>query len=283
MSRRYVGILGYPLGHTLSPIFQQAALDSLGLDIIYQVWETPAEGLANKVASLRAEDVLGANVTIPHKEAVIPLLDDIDNAARRIGAVNTIVNENGSLKGYNTDYYGFLRGLEEAGCKPDGNDVLLLGAGGAARAVACALLDNNIRFLTIVNRSIVRAEALFSDLAGMYPSNKLSIRAWEKETVKSTLATPHLVINCTSMGMKGDTEALSPLDGVEIPRETVVYDLVYNPPETALLRQAADAGARAIPGLPMLLYQGAAAFELWTGQKAPVDVMMVAATEALTR
>lgn len=283
MSRRYVGILGFPLGHTLSPVFQQAALDYLGLDVLYKVWETPSDALASKVASLRAKDMLGANVTIPHKEAVMPLMDDIDAAAQRIRAVNTIVNQEGSLKGYNTDYYGFLKGLEQAGCEPHGCEVLLLGAGGAARAVACALLDNNIRSLTIVNRGQSRAEALYSGLIGIYPSDKITVRPWDQDAIKGSLAVSHLVVNCTSIGMKGEAESLSPLDDIAIPQETVIYDLVYNPPETALLRQAVDAGAKTIPGLPMLIHQGAAAFELWIGQKAPVDAMMNAATEALTR
>ncbi|MSQ15078.1 MAG: shikimate dehydrogenase [Dehalococcoidia bacterium] len=286
MGRRYVGIIGYPLGHTLSPVFQQAALDFLKLDIRYEVWETPPDRLKEMVGSLGKSDVLGANVTIPHKQAVMHLIDSIDPAAKKIGAVNTVVNESGSLKGFNTDYLGFLRGLREAGCELDGRDVLLLGAGGAARAVACALLDNSVRSLTIVNRSIDRAEELSNGLTKEYQDvqGKVSVKSWTQDTIKGILATPHLVINCTSMGMKGGESAtLSPLSGVEISGETVIYDLVYNPPETPLLKQALEVGAKAIPGLPMLIYQGAASFELWTGLKAPVDVMMKAATEAILR
>ncbi|MBI4216496.1 MAG: shikimate dehydrogenase [Chloroflexi bacterium] len=292
-----VGIIGYPLGHSISPAFQQAALNQLGLDIKYEAWETPPERLAWRLGELRRPDCLGGNVTIPHKEAVLSLLDEVDSLARDIGAVNTIVSRGGRLSGYNTDAPGFLRALkEDGGCDPRGKRALLLGAGGAARAVALALAEAGVWSIAIANRTPPRARGLAAALAGR--AVDVAAIAWSTEALREALAACPLVVNCTSLGMRhGPGEGESPLPaaltrggparrrtprlGDILPKGALFYDLVYNPPMTPFLREAEEAGARILGGLPMLVYQGAESFRLWTGREAPVEVMMRAARHAL--
>ena len=278
---QFVGILGYPLGHSISPLFQQAAFDHLGLDIRYQAWEVPPEGLAEAVAGLRYPSKLGANVTIPHKEAVLSLMDELDPPAQRIGAVNTIVNRQGRLWGHNTDAEGFMRALlGEAHFLPEGKRVVLLGAGGAARAIAFALTAAGVGSLAIANRTPGRAQALAADLGGFIA--RIEVLPWEAEPLRLALLRCNLLVNCTTIGMKGTpTEGQLPLEPYLIPKGALIYDIVYNPLETPLLREARRLGAKTLGGLPMLVYQGAASFRLWTDMAAPVDIMMKAAIEAL--
>ena len=282
---QYIGLVGYPLGHSVSPVFQQKALDYYGLDICYQAWETPPDELANVVASLNQPDRLGMNVTVPHKEAVLAFLDRTDEAATVSRAVNTIVKENGSLVGHNTDSSGFLRALrEDGGFDPKGTKVLVLGAGGAARGVVYALFTAGAGFLGIAGRNGKRvrmmAESFMGD-AKRYDS-RITMGEWRREGLAQVLSWYDLVVNTTPMGMLGGpAEGESPLNGVGVPSSIFVYDLVYNPVDTPLLKQARAAGARSLGGLPMLVYQGAEAFQLWTGKDAPVEVMMEAAKGAL--
>ena len=275
---RQLGILGYPLAHSISPAFQQAALDHLGIDARYDSWPTAPEDLAGKVEQLRNGDVLGSNVTIPHKESVIPLLDELDDGARAIGGVNTILNQNGRLKGYNTDAPGFMRGLrEDGGFEPRGTRVVVVGAGGVARAVTYALAGARVSSLTIVNRTLKRAQRLAQELRGTFKDVVLeALESLEEGMVYD------LLVNCTSIGTKhGETEGILPVSEHLIHAGVLVYDLVYNPPETRLIEAAKERGAKTVGGLPMLIYQGAEAFRLWTGKEAPVEVMFEAAKEAL--
>ena len=279
MATRTAGIIGYPLGHSVSPAFQQAAFDHHGLDVRFEVWETPPDALREVVTGLRAPDALGASVTVPHKAAVIPLLDRLSESARRVGAVNLIVNRDGLLEGHNTDTTGFLRALREDGAfDPTGKRVLLLGSGGAARAVAHVLLEQGVATLTIANRTVERARQLAADLGNGAPLSAVSLEP-------SDLAVDggwHLIVNCTTLGMRHSAgEKLSPIPSAYIPSGALVCDLVYNPPETPLLREATRIGVRTLGGLPMLIYQGAEAFQLWTGKKAPLWVMFQAARRAL--
>ena len=276
-----VGILGYPLAHSISPAFQQAAFDHYSLPVRYHSWPTPPDRLEEEVRKLRGEDYLGANVTIPHKERVGAYLDDIDPWARSVGAVNTIVREGGRLLGYNTDSYGFVRSLKErGGFDPRGKEVLLLGAGGAARAAAFGLSKESIASLTIANRTLGRAQHLADDVRG--PVGQVEAMALTQNDLDEASAGADLIVNSTSIGMShGDAEGRTPLEAPLIPASALVYDMVYNPSETPLLREARRAGARALGGLSMLIYQGAAAFERWTGRDAPVEVMLSAAEEAL--
>ena len=290
MSKR-LGIIGYPIRHSISPVFQQAALDHCSMDATFEAWEIAPESLPEFMDSVRSPESLGINVTVPHKEAVMAHLDSIDSWAEMAGAVNTVVNESGRLSGHNTDGSGFLRALEEQGkFHPEGRNVLIIGAGGSAKAVALALYGRGVASIIIANRTLQRALRL-ADLLESNPSSgtatgKPRVEALSLDSLEVDRAASEsdLVVNCTTMGMKhGPDEARSPIPARYIPSHALVYDLVYNPPETPLLRDAAGAGAATLGGLPMLVYQGAAAFELWTGRKAPVEVMMRAAREALAR
>ncbi len=274
-----LGIIGHPIGHSISPLFQQAALDAIGFDGVYHPWDVAPDGVGEFVAGLRAPGTLGINVTVPHKEAVIPFLDEVDDWASIAGAVNTIVNRDGRLTGHNTDGIGFLRALREgADFDLRGRDVLVLGAGGSARGVVYALARAGIAQLFIANRTLERAERL----AGIAIDSGVAAEALALSDAPTAAGEVSLIVNCTSMGMvHGPDETGSPLSADHIPAATLVNDLVYNPLETPLLREAARAGAATLGGIQMLVYQGAASFEMWTGQPAPVPVMLEAATAAM--
>lgn len=284
---KYLGLIGYPLGHSVSPAFQQAALDHCDLDIKYQAWETPPEELRDVVASLNHPDRLGMNVTVPYKQAVMPLIDKATAAVEEIGAVNTIVKESGQLVGHNTDCVGFIQALkQEGGFDPKGAKILVLGIGGGARGVTYGLICEGASLIAIAGRhghnARVFAESFMAE--GLRRGTRVTIGEWWKEGMRRTLGFYDMVVNTTPMGMRGNAaENESPLDGVDIPPSQFVYDIVYNPAETPLIKQAKAVGARYLGGLPMLVYQGAASFELWTGKTAPVDVMMAAAKQALGR
>ena len=289
----HIGLIGYPIKHSISPYFQQAALDYYQLDVIYELWETTPEMLAPTVAKIREHKNLGANVTVPHKEAVLPLLDEVDELASSIGAVNTIVKKSDRLLGFNSDVYGFIEALDkERHFKPQGKRVVILGAGGAARAVGFALVQKNANSLVIINRTFGRAQILADSLASYSNDSssgsettktKIATLPWESLDSQATFGHCHLIINCTTMGMKHSSqEGQSPLRLEVIPRGILVCDLVYNPWPTPLLGLAKKAGADILGGLPMLVYQGAASFKLWTGREAPVDIMFTKAKEILT-
>lgn len=278
-----LGIIGYPIGHSISPSFQQAGLDSLGVNAEYRPYEVNPDDVRAFVGSLRSDSVTGINVTVPHKEAVMPFLDEIDEWAAEAGAVNTIVNRSGHLTGYNTDGYGFLRALRESGqFDPAGRTALILGAGGSARGVVQALLRANIGALAIANRTVSRAQSL-ADLAA---SRRVEATAMPLPSPEAANAarSADIIVNCTSLGMRhGPDETASPLPAEEIPATALVYDLVYNPMLTPLLAAAQHGGAQTLGGISMLVYQGAASFEIWLDRPAPVGVMMDAAMDAMRR
>jgi shikimate dehydrogenase len=287
---KVVGLIGFPLKHSISPAFQQAAFDHLGIRARYEAWETPPERVAAVVQQLRNSRYWGMNVTIPHKEAILPLLDTIEPQARGLGAVNTVVNDHGRLVGYNTDATGFLQALRlEGGFDPRACRALVLGAGGVARAVVGALVDASSASVCIVNRNRQRAERLAETIGCLtagprsaQPLTTLEVIDWEEPQIRRAVKSVDLIVNCTPMGMRhGPDEGKSPLGDMAIPATALVYDLVYVPAVTPLLRQAQQSGARTLGGLAMLVYQGAAAFELWTGQSAPTKIMIDAATAAL--
>ena len=281
-----LGIIGHPISHSISPVFQQAALDFCGVDAEYRAYPVAPEEVGEFVAGLRMPGVLGINVTVPHKEAVIPFLDEIDDWATEAGAVNTIVNRQGRLTGHNTDGYGFLRALREgAGFEPKGRTTLILGAGGAARGVVLALAREGVGDLTIANRTPERAENLAQLARGRGITSHavpLSDYTQPDSALAGAAASAELIVNCTTIGMThGPGDEDTPLPRQAIPATALVYDLVYNPLETRLLREAAQAGAATLGGIQMLVYQGAASFELWLERPAPVDVMLAAATRAM--
>jgi len=279
---KLVGLIGYPLAHSISPALQQAALDHLRLDARYELWETEREALGERVAGIRRPDFLGANVTVPYKEVVIPLLDEIDSLAGGIGAVNTIVNRDGRLCGYNTDMTGFARALrEESGFDASGAQVVLLGAGGAGRAVTMALIQGKAASVTISDIVPEAAERLVEDLGRQGETVLRNVLA-TKDNLAAAVAGCQLLVNCTPIGMRHSKEEHDlPMPSELIPAGALVFDIIYNPLETRFVAEAKRRGARTLGGLSMLVYQGAASFELWTGREAPLDVMFKAARQAV--
>lgn len=267
-----VGVIGDPVAHSISPAMQQPALDALGIAATYERWHTPAAELGERIAGLSEPDVLGANVTVPHKQAAMPLLDEISDLAARAGAVNTIVNREGRLFGDNTDVYGFKTSLM-ASCPDAGSrSALVLGAGGAARAVVLGLADAGLIDIMIHNRDAARARTLAADL------RPVSVRLVDATAVRDALSQTSILVNATSLGWHAGETPLDPALIAELPAGSLVIDLTYR--GTDLLMAARARGLATLDGLPMLVHQGARALELWTGRTAPVDVMMDAALAA---
>jgi len=258
---KVTGIFGYPVGHSLSPAMHNAAFKSLGLDYCYLPFPVRPEHLHEAVKAIRALSLRGVNVTVPHKEKVIPLLDETDEEASFIGAVNTIVNTNGKLAGYNTDGRGFMRSLSEKGISPSDKDILVIGAGGASRAISYYLCKRS-RSVTIYNRTVKRAKKLARDL------NKLYKNVSAQESFPN-IQEFHIIINATSLGLKKEDPA--PFDTSMLKRTQIVYDLIYK--KTRLIKEASRMGCKALDGSGMLLWQGMLAFELWTGRKPPREIM----------
>ncbi len=278
MTKR-AGIIGFPVSHSVSPALQQAAFDYHGIEARYEYWETTPEALAERMASLRDPGVLGAQVTVPHKQEALAFVDAMSDDVRALGAVNVIANNNGTLAATNTDVTGFVRALrEDAGADLRGKRVLLLGAGGAARAIVLGLAREGIASLAIANRTAQRARDVAAVAAGMV--SRIEAIPLSPEALASEAADADLIVNSTTLGMTG-VGGPAPLAARAIPPAALVYDIVYNPPDTPLLLEAKAAGAQTLGGLAMLVYVGAEAFEQWTGLKAPVDVMMAAAEKAL--
>ena len=279
-----VGLIGHPVAHSISAAFQQAALDALNIDARYEAWDLSPDELESFVDGLRDADTLGCNVTIPYKEAASRYVDRLHETARFVGAINTIANESGVLVGYNTDVAGFQTALKGTGFDPTGKSATIWGAGGAARAIAWALIWRGIQSLTIVNRTAVRAGRLRHDLSAA--SADIPLRAYGADQPEAGQALAHadLVVQCTSVGMNGGpTEELIPFDVGLLQEGATVVDLIANPVESTLVKAAREQGHQAIGGLPMLVYQGAAAFEIWTQQRPPIEVMLAAAAAAMQR
>jgi shikimate dehydrogenase len=279
-----VGLIGWPVSHSVSPAMHNAAFDALGLDWRYvplPVDPALPGAVGDAVRGMRAMGMRGVNVTVPHKQAVLPFLDRIEATAQAMRAVNTIIVEaDGSLIGDNTDAPGFIADLRAHGVEPAGRRVLVLGAGGSARAIVYGLAQARARHITVANRSVERGGRLLDDL-----------RPFLGATIAKVMALPDgppaieadLIVNCTSLGMTPHQDTTPWPHDLPLHSGQVVYDLVYNPADTLLLRQARRHGARAIGGLGMLIWQGALAFERWTGQPAPVEVMRSAAEEYMRR
>jgi shikimate dehydrogenase len=284
MTKR-MGIIGYPLGHTLSPVFQRAAISRLGLDATFEAWPTAPDRLAEKVASFRASDMLGVCVTLPHKQAVIPMLDSVHETARAIGAVNWIINgsagsPDGKLTGYNTDAPGFLRSLKEAAkFDPKGAHAVVFGAGGAARAVVYALKTAGVARLTIANRTLDKARELAASMTqGRFRPAAIGL---SRDELANVVPYASLLVNTSSMGMAGGPAPdATPVTADLVPAGALGYDAVYAPLETPFLKEIEKAGGRTASGITMLVYQGAEGFELCTGKKAPVHAMMEAIMKA---
>ena len=268
-SSRLYGILGHPIGHSLSPLMHTLAFRHHGLDAVYLPFSVAPEHLSKAVAGAVALGMGGFNVTIPHKETILACLDEITDEARVIGAVNTVHVKDGHAVGHNTDGAGFLLALKGVETPVSELDTCVLGAGGAARALAAALLGAGCPRLVIANRTFTRGERLAAELQSRHPGAE--VRSIGMADAAHAAHQSRLVVNSTSIGMhKGDD---SPLPGGCLGPEHVVYDIVYRPLVTPLLREARAAGATTIGGLDMLIGQGAAAFTIWTGLSFPLDTV----------
>ena len=273
-------LIGDPVEHSMSPVMHNTAYKKLGLDYVYIPFRVKPEGLEPAVAGLRALNVKGFNVTIPHKVSVIPWLDGLDPLAEKIGAVNTVVNTDGELRGYNTDAEGFLQALLEHGIKPKGKRIAVLGAGGASRAITYILVGKGAR-VTILNRQQELDWA--EDIAQLIRKDLgKEVKVLELGQLAGAIENVDILINATSVGMSPAAEE-SPVSAHLLNKIPAVFDIVYNPMETRLLREAKAAGARTIGGVDMLAWQGALAFEKWTGQKAPLDLMRGEAVKMLEK
>ena len=277
---RLLAVIGAPIGHSLSPIIQNAALHAAGLDYVYTALPVRADALASAVRGLRDAGIAGFNVTIPFKTEIIPLLDALCEDARRIHAVNTVVIEDGRLVGHNTDVMGFLAGFAERGIALTGKNAVLIGAGGAARAALWGLLRSGVRSVVIGVRNASKGAALAADFAadGDVRAGSFDDTAWI-----AACSDADIVVQTTPLGMTPHTEEMPPVDAAMIKPSAVVYDLIYTPAETRFLREARARGCETINGETMLVAQGAEAFHLWTGKRPDVELMKRVLREELSR
>ncbi|MCP4356734.1 MAG: shikimate dehydrogenase [Chloroflexi bacterium] len=293
-----LGIMGWPVSHSFSPAMHNAALADLGLNYVYVPLPVPPDEVATAVSGLATLGFRGVNVTIPHKQTVIPLLDEIEEGAKAIGAVNTIVVDHVPLSvncepysvnrtrnteygirttGYNTDWSGFLADLAELGVEVNGRDCLILGAGGSARAVAYGLAKSGGR-VQVLARHVAQAAKLVTDVGQFVKKGRLKARPLANLSTITSETNAPLIINSTPLGMNPHTSTTIWSDKTPFPEGSFVYDLVYNPTTTTLMQQAQAAGCRTANGLGMLVHQGARAFVLWTGRQPNIHVMRAALT-----
>ena len=273
-----LGVIGWPIAHSLSPAMQNAAIRAAGADFSYIAMPVAPERLRQAVDGLRSLGFRGFNVTIPHKTAVMELLDEVDDDARRIGAVNTVVNDEGRLVGYNTDVDGFVDGLSGTGISVAGCGAAVFGAGGAARAVLWGLLREGAASVTIGVRNPEKAQRALSDLA---EPGRVTILSWESDDWRAALRNALLLVNTTPLGMTPRTEESPPVDWTCVAPSAVVYDIIYTPYRTAFLRAAETRGHKVLNGVPMLVGQGAAALTRWTGIRPSREAMEEALLAAL--
>lgn len=268
-STQVYGIFGYPVRHSKSPLFQTAAFRYLGINAVYVPFCIKPEDIKQAINSIKVLGIKGVNITIPFKEEVVGYMDELSEEVKIIGALNTVKNIDGYLVGYNTDYYGFIEGLKQIESKLEGKTVLVIGAGGASRAVVYGLLQENIGKIYIANRTIERAQGLVQNFKKYYRIIDEIIYPIRLDEVNKYLEDAHIVVNTTSVGLKDDDSPIFDYDRLQ-PHQSVV-DIIYK--KTALLKKAEEKGCKFQDGYPMLIYQGVKSFEIWTGQKAPVDIM----------
>ena len=277
---RVCGVIGDPIEHTMSPVLHNNAYRELGLDYIYTAFRVKPEELEQAVQGMRGLGITGLNVTIPHKVNIIPFLDELGPLAERIGAVNTITNTNGYLKGYNTDATGFLRALKDKNVDPKGKEVLVLGAGGASRAISFILAESGAS-LTILNRreELDWAEGLAKQISEVF-HRKIKAMEMTEANLETIIKRSDILVNTTSVGMLPKAD-VTPVPARLLTSEKIVFDIVYNPVKTRLRTEAEAAGCQTIGGLDMLVWQGALAFEMWTGKMPPADIMKKEAVKVL--
>jgi shikimate dehydrogenase len=267
------GIFGHPVKHSLSPDMHNSAFNELGLNSVYVAFDIDPENIEEATRAIRVMGIKGINITIPHKQTIIPFLDEVSPDAKLTGAVNTVKNENGKLSGFNTDVGGFLRAIrEDLDFTPEGKTLFLIGAGGAARAVLSAFCMNGGAIVHIADIFKDKATELADQFKANFPNIVIEIIEMENQSaISEKFAQADILVNASPAGMDGVGAHDIPLTSLN--KKAVVYDLVYKPTNTKLLQDAKELGHKASGGLTMLLYQGAESFEIWTGENAPVEVM----------
>lgn len=275
-STNIVGLIGHPVEHSFSPPMHNAAFDALGMDYTYVAFDVNPAELQKAIEGARSLNIRGFNVTIPHKIDVMKYLDEIDDVARLIGAVNTIDFKN--LKGYNTDGIGAVRAIEEVTSIKNKN-VVIAGAGGASRAISFYIAKYGADSLTILNRNVDKAQSLAGDVSNSGLID--DVKSDSINEINAYLADADILVDTTPLGMHPHINDQPIATAENMHDELVVFDAVYNPNETVLLKQAIEAGAKPVYGIKMLLYQGAESFKIWTGADAPVDIMEKALKDTL--
>lgn len=266
-------VIGDPIKHSLSPTIQNAAFNHLNLNFIFLAFKVRTAELELAIQGMRSLNIHGLNVTMPHKNKVINYLDEIDSTVEFLNSANTIVNKKGQLHGYSTDGIGAVKALQENGIDLSSSKVVLLGAGGAGRAIAFSIADN-VKELIVLNRDVKKVKNLGLDLKLKFNTN-IQYGTLSQDSIQKNLRSSNLLINATNVGMIPNSK-LSIVDPKLLNSDLTVMDIVYNPLETKLLSDAKIVGAKTINGVEMLIYQGAASFELWTGRKAPIEIMKLA-------
>ncbi|MHB9037585.1 MAG: shikimate dehydrogenase [Armatimonadota bacterium] len=278
-STRILGVFGHPISHSLSPVMHNAAIRSLDIDYIYVPFHVLPDNLGKAVDGIRALDIAGVNVTIPHKERIIDCLDEVSEQSMRARSVNTVVNRDGRLSGDTTDGRGFLRSAEAEWGKLDGSRVIVLGAGGSAKAICFALAEIGCE-VVIANRTSERAGELVEGLNSAFGTQVARAVGTQREVLAEEVERADLLVNATSVGMSPDVDGI-PISADLLHSSLLVYDLIYNPLKTRLVMEAQSRGAKAVTGLGMLIHQGALSFEMWTGREAPTQVMEAAVLQAI--
>ncbi len=279
---KLVGVIGWPIEHSLSPAMQNAALREMGLNWTYLAFAVEPERVGEAMAGVRGLGLVGLNVTIPHKSAVIEHLDEVDEAVQALGVANTIVRrDDGSLMGHNTDGPGFLRSLAEHGHDVTGSAVTIIGAGGSARSVACACASDGAANLSVVNRTVERARDLVELVRTTTDLSDVQAIDLNAPEAREAVRQADVIVDCTSVGMYPNHEVDPVIPAEWLRPGQVVADLTYNPIDTVLLQAARDAGAETVDGAGMLVHQGAISLQYWSGQQPPVETMRSALLEGL--
>lgn len=277
-----LGIIGYPLGHSISAVIQKAGLESIGLKGSYDVMETPPEDLINRIKYIKANGYNGFNVTIPLKVPMSLFLEDIDDYANIAGCVNTVkVMEDKSFYGYNTDIYGFKKAIPQD-FDLNSKNASILGTGGASRAAVVGLAERGVKEIDFYTRNIINSRQTLDYVRAKFP--EITFNVYQIQNIRS-LEHTSIIVNATPIGMKGFMADQMPLERADLdklnPEKTIVYDIVYNPVKTILIQEAQKRGLKTIGGLDMLIYQAERAIEIWTGQSPDTKIMKIAALEAL--
>lgn len=263
------GIFGYPVKHSKSPVFQTAAFEHLGINAVYVPFCVKPENISLAINSIRALNIKGVNITVPFKEEAVKYVDEISEEVKVIGALNTIKNIDGYLVGYNTDWFGFIEGLKEIEPDIEGKKVLVIGAGGASRAVVYGLLRENTDKIYIANRTVQRAQNIMEDFKNFYRVADQIIQPIGLDQIEKYLENINILVNTTSVGLNDEDQPIFNYD--KLKQDHCVVDIIYK--QTKLLKKAQEKGCKFQDGYPMLIHQGARSFEIWTDKKAPVEIM----------